>query len=340
MDSPIERTRGNDEAAVAWYTMGEGSAIVPNPAAGSGKPKEVLAMDNEIVLKDGRLYGPWRQPRNLHNEIPGSIHDDKTAQRLGFRGGTVAGNIHFEMLVPLLLKAFGQRWFERGTLSIDFKYATVDYEEVRGILEQPPEGAADAQIEVVMERPDGQVVGIGTASVGSPAEQTCLGTKDLSKYDEGEYQALQGISPGDKFPVTKATITRQVAEERMQVITEPLDWYVGDSPWGGPIATPTVMVGALTTAQTRFLGERRGMGVGLYGAIEIRNVNGPVFIDRPYTTGGEVVARGQSPKTEYFWYESYLDDADGKRIAEMLMQLRFMKGSADLVPTARRAERA
>jgi hypothetical protein len=297
-------------------------------------------MSDEIVEKDGRLYGPWRQPRNLHNEIPGSIHDDKTAQRLGFRGGTVAGNIHFEMLVPLLLKAFGQRWFERGTLSIDFKYATVDYEEVRGIVGVPPDDAADAQVEVVMERPTGEIVGIGTASVGNPAAQTCLGAKDFSKYDAGEYSALRDVSPGDQFPVMQTTVTRQTAEERMQVITEPLPWYVGDSPWGGPIATPTVMVSALTAAQTRFLGERRGMGVGLYGAIEIRNVNGPVFIDRPYTTSGQVVARGQSPKTEYFWYESYLEDGDGKRIAEMLMQLRFMKGSADLVPSSRQTERA
>lgn len=296
-------------------------------------------MSDEIVVKDGRLYGPWRQPRNLHNEIPGSIHDDKTAQRVGFRGGTVAGNIHFEMLVPLLLKAFGQRWFERGTLSIDFKYATVDYEDVRGIIDLPPEGAADAQVDVVMERPTGDIVGVGTASVGSPPELTCLKAKDLGKYDEGEYKALEGISPGDKFPVTKATISRQTAEERMKVITEPLDWYVSDSPWGGPIATPTIMVGALTAPETRFLQGRRGMGVGLYGAIELRNVNGPVFVDRPYTTSGEVVARGQSPKTEYIWFESYLED-DGKRVAEMLMQLRFMKGSADLVPSARQAQRA
>jgi hypothetical protein len=298
-------------------------------------------MGDEIVLKDGRLYGPWRQPRNLHNEIPGSIHDDRTAQQVGFRGGAVAGNIHFEMLVPLLLKAFGPRWFERGTLSIDFKYATVDYEEVRGILDAPPEGATDAQVAVLIERPTGEVVGLGTASVGSPAAQTCLGAKDLSKYDAGEYKALSDISPGDKFPVAPATITRQNADERMKVITEPLTWYMGDSPWGGPIATPTVMVSALATAQTLFLQRRRGgLGVGLYGAIELRNVNGPVFIDRPYTTGGEVVARGQSPKTEYIWYESYLEDADGKRVAEMLMQLRFMKGSADLVSPSRQTERA
>lgn len=291
-------------------------------------------MGDDIVLKEGRLYGPWRRPRNPHGGIAGSIHEDGTAQKLGFRGGTVAGNIHFEMLVPLLLKAFGPRWFERGTLSIDFKFATVDQEEVRGIVDAPPEGATEAQVAVLMERPTGEVVGVGTASVGSPAAQTCLGAKDIGKYDSGEYKALRDISPGVRFPVAEATISREVAEERMKVTTDPLPWYVGDSPWGGPIVTPTAMVMALTTAQTRFLEAREERGVGLYGAIEVRNVNGPVFVDRPYTAGGEVVARGQSPRTEYIWYESYLDDSEGKRIAEMLMQLRFMKGSADLAPSS------
>lgn len=297
-------------------------------------------MGNDIVLKEGRLYGPWRRPRNLHNEIPGSIHDDATAQRLGFRGGTIAGSIHFEMLVPLLLKAFGQRWFERGTLSIDFKFATVDREDVRGVIDAPPEGAADAQVALMMERSTGEVVGTGTASVGNPAEQTALAAKDLSKYAAGEYEILKDVSPGDRFPVVQATTSRQVVEERMKVITEPLPWYVGDSPWGGPILTPTVMTGALATPYGPFLHERHVAAVGLYGAIEVRNVNGPVFADQTYTTSGEIVARGQSPKTEYIWFESYLEDDGGKRIAEMLMQLRFMKGSAELLPSARKAETA
>jgi hypothetical protein len=297
-------------------------------------------MGDDIVLEAGRLYGPWRQPRNLHNDRPGSIHDDATARQLGFRGGTVAGNIHFEMLVPLLLRAFGRRWFERGTLSIEFKFATIDREDVRGIVDLPPEGATDAQVGVLMERPTGEVVGIGTASVGNPPDLSWLAAKDLTKYDLGEYQILKDVRTGDRFPVVPVTIPKQALEERMQVITEPLAWYVGDSPWGGPILTPTVLVHALTTAYGPFLADRRVRAVGLYGAIEIRNINGPVFVDQAYTTSGQVVARGQSPRTEYIWYESYLEDANAGRVAEMLMQLRFMKGSAELLPSTSVTERA
>lgn len=296
-------------------------------------------MGYEIVLKDGRLHGPWRQPRNLHNERPGSIHDDATAQRLGFRGGTIAGNIHFEMLVPILLRAFGPRWFERGTLSIDFKYATVDREDVRGIIEMPAEGAIDAQVAVLMERPTGEVVGVGTASVGKPMAKTWLATKDLTKYARGQYNILKDVSPGDAFSREEVTITKRMAKERMQVTTDPLPWYAGDSPWGGPILTPTVLVGALATPYGPYLQDRRVAAVGLYGAIEVRNINGPVFVDQVYTASGKVIACGQSPKTEYMWFETFLDDSGGRLIAEMLMQLRFMKGSAELLSSTEAAEK-
>ena len=61
----------------------------------------------------------------------GSIHDDATATVLGFRGGTVAGSIHMDQFPPLLLEAFGQGWFETGSLSLYFRYATTDGEPRR-----------------------------------------------------------------------------------------------------------------------------------------------------------------------------------------------------------------
>ncbi len=100
-------------------------------------------MNSEIELRDHVLVGPLRRSVNNARNIAGSIHDDATATKLGFRGGTVAGSIHMELFPPLLLKAFGKRWFERGTLSMYFLNATTDREAVRAFIKEPPHDASD-----------------------------------------------------------------------------------------------------------------------------------------------------------------------------------------------------
>src|SRR5512134_3595462 len=92
---------------------------------------------DEIEARGGLLVGPLRRSVNNASAVAGSIHDDATATRLGFRGGTVAGSIHMELFPPLLLRAFGARWFERGTLSLYFVNATTDREEVRAFAREP-----------------------------------------------------------------------------------------------------------------------------------------------------------------------------------------------------------
>ena len=47
----------------------------------------------DYTEQDGVLSGPVRSPKNSASHLgAGSIHDDATAQKLGFRGGTVAGS--------------------------------------------------------------------------------------------------------------------------------------------------------------------------------------------------------------------------------------------------------
>ena len=46
-------------------------------------------------------------------------------------------------------------------------------------------------------------------------------------------------------------------------------------------------------------------------------------------SGGTLLHVGQTPKTEYLWFDTWADDEAGKRIVEMRMMLRFMKASSD-----------
>ena len=291
-------------------------------------------MNSEIELRDHVFVGPLRRSLNNARHVPGSIHDDATATKLGFRGGTVAGSIHLELFPPLLLKAFGKRWFERGTISTYFLNATTDREAVRAFLKEPPLDATDAQVDVWIERDDGLRVAEGTASVGSPDEPTALLRRPLDRFDTGQLRILGGLKVGDRFEECGAFLTKDTMTERMKVITEPLEWYATPSPWGGAIATPATMVQLLYSQSIATLRSKLGQAVGLFGAIELRNINGPVLVEHPYRVSGSIVALGQSPKTEYMWFETALNEPAGERIAEMRMLLRFMKASSPLYKDA------
>jgi hypothetical protein len=285
-------------------------------------------MNSEIEVRDHVLVGPLRRSVNNASKVAGSIHDDATATKLGFRGGTVAGSIHLELFPPILLKAFGQRWFERGTISMYFLNATTDREVVRAFVKEPPIDAKDAQVDVWVERDDGMRVAEGTASVGNPEEPSALLRRPLDRFDAGQLRILDGLKVGDQFDACDALLTKDAMTERMKVITEPLEWYTKPSPWGGAIATPATMVQLLYSQSIATLRSKLGRAVGLFGAIELRNINGPVLVEHPYRVTGSIVALGQSPKTEYMWFETALEEKAGKRIAEMRMLLRFMKASS------------
>ena len=290
--------------------------------------KDVL---DGIEERDGLLIGQWRRPVNQYQQSKNSIHEDSTAQRLGLRGGTVAGTVHLELFPPLLLKAFGPRWFERGNISIYFLDPTKDREEVRAVVDVPPAGATDVQVRAWAERPDGNKIGAGTAAVGDPPELSALLARDFTRFPQGDLRILADASVGDVFEEMDISVTDETMANRLQIITDPLPWYEGESPWGGAVVMPAAMAWALNEPAAKYLQSfRKTPAVGLWGATELRNINGPVLAGVTYRAGGHVVALGETPKTEYVWFESYLDDNAGRRIAEMLMMTRLMKGSSAL----------
>jgi hypothetical protein len=53
------------------------------------------------------VAGPlWAARNRSADGGAGSIHDDETASKLGFRGGTVAGDVHMNQFPPVLQKRF------------------------------------------------------------------------------------------------------------------------------------------------------------------------------------------------------------------------------------------
>jgi hypothetical protein len=290
-----------------------------------------MAIDtaSEIVEKNGVLVGPLRRPRNSGRAGEGSIHHDETAQKVGFRGGTIAGSVHMGQFPPLMLRAFGQRWFESGTLSCYFKNATISDEAVQCFVRAPQAGATDAQVRVWMERDDGMQVLEGSASVGSPREPSLLRRKLAEPREEGERRILSRLTVGAPVETVRVTLTPEESRPRLAVITEPSPWYDGASPWGAAIVNPGLLVHMMVKVQPNM--GLPGGAVGLYGAIEIRHIAGPVFAGREYEVGAEILQLGTTPKTEYLWFETTMRDPAGRTpVASMLMMLRFMKASSKL----------
>jgi hypothetical protein len=283
-------------------------------------------MSDNTEIKERHIYGGWRRAVNAARGAGGSIHDDVTAQSLGMRGGAVVGIVHLNLFPPLILKTLGQRWFEKGSLSIFYTYALLDGEQVRGVMALPPKDGENVQVEAWAESQDGHTVGTGTIAVGEPDELSYIQAIELKNAEPDELRILAGLKAGDELPSRDVTITQEMVGRSLETITDTLDWYNGDSPWGGAIAPPSVMHRAMNINPPR-----PEQVVGFFGATELRNINGPVKVDVPYRAGGKLACVGTSSKTEFYWIDTYLDEADsGKRVAEMRHMTRLMKASSPL----------
>ena len=276
------------------------------------------------------LEGPLWAARNWSaDEGEGSIHDDNTAAELGFRGGTVAGDVHMNQFIPVVLEIFGPDWFTHGNLSLNFKFATVDLEKVQVFAEKRKPGKD--QVRVWMERDDGTLICTGTAAVGDLGKSE-LRTRDLRPCDPSELRILKdvhaGLSLGSYDMV--ATPDKQFDRYDKGVISDPIEAWRKAGDFGGITACPATYVEYLWGPPTEALRPHIGDAVGLFGAIEIANVNGPFLLDRPYKITSEVVSVGQSPQTEFFWFDTSAFDPAGLEVVNFRMMLRFMKASSEL----------
>jgi hypothetical protein len=281
-------------------------------------------------VQTGVWAGPVRAPRNTAAHQRGSIHDDATAQKLGFRGGTVAGSLHMEQFPPLLAHLLGDAWWESGGLSLYFRFATTDLEPVRCFAVAPRPGPdARQRIEVWMDHENGQRVAEGSAHIGGADAGSALRQRIEVTPPATELRILSDVAVGATSRDVPVRVAADALRERLDVITEPRSEYSQASRWRRAALPPSLVVRALRAAESGLLA-KSGPVVGLFGAIEIQQLAGPLFADEDYLARGRVLAVSDTPKTEFVWYESTIADRAGVDRACMLMMLRFMKASSPL----------
>ena len=284
-----------------------------------------------VTETNGILAGPVRTPVNVSRDAAGSIHDDGTAQALGFRGGTVAGNVHMEQFPPLYDALFGAPWASRGGLSIHFLSPTTDGEPVQAFGGPVSDGDGGLRrAPVWLATPEGVRVCEGSAWSGGDDPASALRLRLGQQRPAADLRVLAAARVGDAVRDVPSRLDRETCLARVRGITEPRAEYTTPDAAGRLVAAPAVVIDALRAVEGPLFAHAPGF-VGLFGAIELQHVDGPVHLDHGYVADGRVLALAESPKTEVVWYESELRDASDRRlVARLLMMSRVLKASSPL----------
>jgi len=290
------------------------------------------AFDTPIECKGGSLVGPWRSPRQMLSDQTydghASIHDDRTAQQLGFRGGTIEGPTHFSQVVPLCHAIWGDAWFARGTVSAHYRNAAYEGERVRAIVDEPGPGSQQAKLR--MEKADGTEVLTGTVSCAPCDEPTALEERLAGLKQPNDPVILHDVRIGmktDRIPVCMGQDTHMgdlypfTLRQKLARITEPSPLYE----W----IIPFEMVSVLLNHISREHGfPVRGPAVSLFADQEVAMIDGPLLVGHAYEIEREVVAISASRRTESAWIRtSVFEPGKRKVLATMLLNSATLKQS-------------
>lgn len=293
--------------------------------------------DTDMVLS-----GPLRHPRQLLGQQRygdhASIHDDETATALGFARGAIEGPTHFSQFIPLFATLWDIEWFEAGCISAHYESVCYEGEAVTAAVTFKGESPRRARMS--MQKDDGSRVLSGTASIGSEHGETELEAR-LSHVNPGQQpRILDRLAVGQKTAPETIIMQRYERmgdlypfslEEKLQVITEPHPWYTEDgghlSPWGKAII-PLEMLSVLTQYTSADVFPVRQPSVGLFIDQEIRMIGGPLFVGQEYVLDREVVALGESRRTESYWVVTTVHDADRQDVVlRTLLHMGILKES-------------
>ena len=297
-----------------------------------------MSFTTEIERAGDRLVGPLRAPAQMlaDQEYAGhtSVHDDETAAKLGLVGAPIEGPTHFSQIDPLAVDRWGQAWFERGCVSSHFLNMVVEGEQVRATLEPVTPTLA----RIGAEKSDGMPVLTGTASIGHDDTTELDERRQRGLGDAGALYIVDQLEIGMQVPVPEPVVMGFddhngnlypfTLGQKLDRITERSSWYRsdGDSPWGRPIV-PTEMISVIAHRSNVHF-PVRGPAIGLFIDLEVRFVDGPVFVDQPYLVEHTVVGLGQSKRVESYWTETTITDADtGVHAATVLLHQGVFKAS-------------
>ena len=289
------------------------------------------------------LSGPYRAPQQMlaEQEYDGhlSIHDDSQAESLGFKGAPIEGPTHFSQFDPLLHKLWGDDWFRFGCISTHFKAMVIEGESVKAYVERSNTNDNTARIWAVKE--DGEMVLEGSASLSPDHTESHVEKILASRPTAENLVILEHAKIGDRSPAEKGiriNFNQHLGKnypftlnQKLKKITECCKWYLPEhatsSPWGRPIL-PFEMINPLVSYTRSLLPRAKQPSIGLFADLQVKLINGPIFVNEEYILEREIVGLGESRRTESMWIKtSIFSSKNSELVGTVLLNNAVLKNS-------------
>ncbi len=200
--------------------------------------------------------------------------------------------------------------------------ATVDLERVRAILHP---GAERSHLRMCNEAGGEICMGTAAHDPQDAGSEFARRMANQQAAEPGRLRILEGYAVGDLNLDIPLKLSREDLDRTLKVITEPLPTYGRD---GVLPPSQTVLLAHMTRPVAL---AKTGAAVGLFGALEVRHVQGPLKADHAYLGRTRMLKLTESPRTENAWYDvDILDAATGKVMATVGFMTRFLKASSPL----------
>jgi hypothetical protein len=153
------------------------------------------------------------KPRPNH---VGTIHDDQSARRYGYRSALVPGIILYGYMANLVAEAWGLEWLARGTMQSHSRRPVYEGDPIV-IRCRPTAGADGRSVEMEVSDDDGHVVASGRATLPdtAPAPPDLVDFPVLPIKEPLRSVAAGAFRAGDRFGSRPGTMTPEDHNESL-----------------------------------------------------------------------------------------------------------------------------
>ncbi len=157
----------------------------------------------------------------------GSIHDDSSAQKFGYRGALVPGPIVYGYLSQIAIESWGLPWLERGTIRSHSRRPVYQDEMITVSASPITETDGTLSMQLAAHNEQGEQVATGAASL--PA--TAAVPPPLADYpvaevvDPAPFIPVGEFGPGRRFHSNPIVMTAEVLNQHLDEFRESWPGY-------------------------------------------------------------------------------------------------------------------